>query len=386
MNELTNKFFDDIFTGKVIVNDDIIYKINELFGDLKIGDGYFSEVIKINKKSQYEIQLKRIDDTYVIIPINVVFKKLKKKNLSPLLQTDISYINKHKKISYYCKSDSIYCEFFILKRVSLLFEEGITPHVVLCVGAFSSNIDARNVIDSILMEEIHSNKFELKLPIVKSTDNVFKKTISTRIVTSTSLKTFLNYIYMNEKDKLCMYMEVVFFTVLHTLYYIKKHIGRIENIDLHCGNIFVKFIDSSKYFRGENLSTIKTFTYKVNDSYYEIVNPTVIFKIGDFGISHLETENVNFSSSIIEMSEFIALYQYNQINSYTISHYIFLYELLILFPNSSKLLSEISTDLEINYYNIQYCGFTNTLNPEDIIIKYFKQFFIKTPSKGSLII
>jgi len=191
----------------------------------------------------------------------------------------ISYKEKDKTINYgvkivaYSKKDSYgdinfsnrpeNTELVMLKLLSEFVLTGQTPHIVLPIGSFNTNISPFVKLAKTFSE---SKKFEQFLE--KYEKGEYYENVSVLISEWANGGDLLDYIRKNYKSFKIRHWRTIFFQILSVLSIIQAKYPGFRHNDLKANNLLVNLIDMSK----------KKYKYVINNQIYIV--PNVGFQIG----------------------------------------------------------------------------------------------------------
>jgi serine/threonine protein kinase len=197
----------------------------------------------------------------------------------------ISYVNKDKTINYgvkivaYSKKDSYgdinftnrpeNTELVMLKLLSEFVLTGQSPHIVLPIGSFNTNISPFVKLAKTFSE---SKKFEQFLE--KYEKNEYYDEVSVLISEWANGGDLLDYLRENYKNLKLKEWRVIFFQILSVLAVIQKKYPAFRHNDLKPNNILVQVSEV-------NNKTLK-FRYVINGHEYYVPNIGVQVKLWDF--------------------------------------------------------------------------------------------------------
>jgi len=197
----------------------------------------------------------------------------------------ISYIDKDKTINYgvkivaYSKKDSYgdvnfttrpeNAELIMLKLLSEFVISGQSPHIVLPIGSFNTNIGPFVKLAKTFSE---SKKFEQFLE--KYEKNEYFDEVSVLISEWANGGDLLDYIRENYKSMKVKEWRVIFFQILSVLAVIQKKYPAFRHNDLKPNNILVQVSEI-------NNKTLK-FRYVINGNEYYVPNIGAQIKLWDF--------------------------------------------------------------------------------------------------------
>jgi hypothetical protein len=197
----------------------------------------------------------------------------------------ISYASKDKTINYgvkivaYSKKDSYgdinftsrpeNAELVMLKLLSEFVITGQTPHIVLPIGSFNTNISPFVKLAKTFSE---SKKFEQFLE--KYEKNEYFDEVSVLISEWANGGDLLDYLRDNYKNLKLKEWRVIFFQILSVLAVIQKKYPAFRHNDLKPNNILVQLSEV-------NNKTLK-FRYVINGHEYYVPNIGVQIKLWDF--------------------------------------------------------------------------------------------------------
>lgn len=112
-----------------------------------------------------------------------------------------------------------------------------------------------------------------------------------------SLESHLNMWHRTDvpitEDMICSILLGVF----HSLHLVKKNFD-MTHFDTHIGNIYVKVLDDSNYFLGENMLKYKYFAYHFGPKVFYVKNCGFVIKLGDLGLSQFTFGKSTFTNKI----------------------------------------------------------------------------------------
>ena len=161
-------------------------------------------------------------------------------------------------------------EIMMLKLLSSFVINRKTPHIVLPIGTFDTNIT--DFVDLIERDVVSQDNKKYKEFVTMHKENKFHKTVSILISEWANQGDLLDFIKKYYQFMSSLQWKVIIFQLLSVLATIQYHYPTFRHNDLKANNILVHKITNEE----------KKFTYQVIGSKYKIPNISYQIKIWDF--------------------------------------------------------------------------------------------------------
>ena len=161
-------------------------------------------------------------------------------------------------------------EISMLRLLSYFVVNKLTPHIVLPIGTFDTNIDV--FVDLIKKNVVDSDNKKYKEFIQLYNEGKYHNTVSILISEWANRGDLLDFIRKNYKQFTPMHWKAIFFQILSVMAVIQSKYPSFRHNDLKANNILIHRTTSKN----------ERFTYTVANRMYKVYNIHYCIKIWDF--------------------------------------------------------------------------------------------------------